>query len=61
MSNLLFVLVLAVVVLIVLTSSLKIAGESERFAVFILGRFQAFKGPGLSSSDCPIYSDSASA
>lgn len=47
MSNMLFVLVLALVVIIVLASSLKIAGESERFAVFILGRFQAFKGPGL--------------
>jgi len=35
-------------VLIVLVSqSLKIAGESERFAVFVLGRFLDFRGPGL--------------
>ena len=30
-----------------LASSLKIAAESERFAVFGMGRFVAFKGPGL--------------
>ena len=47
MSNMPFVLILTLVLIIVLASSLKIAGESERFAVFILGRFQAFKGPGL--------------
>lgn len=47
MSNMPFVLILTIVVIIVLASSLKIAGEGERFAVFILGRFQAFKGPGL--------------
>ena len=47
MSNMPFILILTLVVIIVLASSLKIAGESERFAVFILGRFQAFKGPGL--------------
>lgn len=47
MSDMLVALVLALLVIVALTSSLKIAGESERFAVFILGRFQAFKGPGL--------------
>lgn len=47
MTDLLFPLVLSIVVIVVLYNSIRIAGESERFAVFILGRFQAFKGPGL--------------
>ena len=47
MTDLLVVLALSIFVIIVLASSMKIAGESERFAVVMLGRFQAFKGPGL--------------
>lgn len=47
MSELLPILILILIVIVILPSSIKIAGESERFAVFILGRFQAFKGPGL--------------
>lgn len=47
MTDLLLLLVLSIVVIVVLSNSIRIAGESERFAVFILGRFQAFKGPGL--------------
>lgn len=42
-----FVLVLAAVVVIFLYQSIAIAAENERFAIFFLGRFQAFKGPGL--------------
>ena len=47
MIDLLFVLMLSIFVIVVLARSIKIASESERFAVFVLGRFQAFKGPGL--------------
>ncbi|MDX2412587.1 MAG: hypothetical protein QNK34_11580 [Woeseiaceae bacterium] len=47
MTDLLVFLALSLFVTVVLARSIKIAGESERFAVFILGRFQAFKGPGL--------------
>ena len=47
MTDSLFFVVLIVFVMVVLYNSIKIAGESERFAVFVLGRFQAFKGPGL--------------
>jgi len=32
---------------IVLAASLRVAREHERFAVFTLGRFTGFKGPGL--------------
>ncbi len=35
------------VVIVVLYQSIKIADESERFAVFVLGRFMDFRGPGL--------------
>jgi len=47
MTDLFIYLALFIIVTILLVNSLKIANESERFAVFILGRFQAFKGPGL--------------
>lgn len=47
MPEMLPILILTLIVIVILPSSIKIAGESERFAVFILGRFQAFKGPGL--------------
>lgn len=32
---------------LVLMASLKIVSESERFAVFVLGRFAGLRGPGL--------------
>lgn len=47
MPDFLFVLVTALVVIVVMASALKIADEGERFAVFMLGRFQHFRGPGL--------------
>ena len=47
MIDLFVYLALFVVVTVFLMNSIKIANESERFAVFFLGRFQAFKGPGL--------------
>lgn len=47
MPELFVFVVFSLIVIVVLTSSLKIAEESERFAVFMLGRFQAFRGPGL--------------
>lgn len=42
-----FYLVLLIVMLVFLYQSIAIAAENERFAMFLLGRFQAFKGPGL--------------
>jgi hypothetical protein len=47
MTDSFFVLILMIVVTVVLYKSIRIARESERFAVFVLGRFQAYKGPGL--------------
>lgn len=47
MTDLVVALALTIIVIVVLVGSIKIAGESERFAIFYLGRFQAFKGPGL--------------
>jgi len=47
MTDSLIFLILAIFVTVVLYRSFKIAEESERFAVFVLGKFQAFKGPGL--------------
>jgi len=47
MIDLFVYLALFVVVTVILMNAIKIANENERFAVFILGRFQAFKGPGL--------------
>ena len=42
------VLIVLIVVLIgVIYGSLRVAGEGERFAVFMLGRFQGYRGPGL--------------
>jgi regulator of protease activity HflC (stomatin/prohibitin superfamily) len=35
------------VLLLYLMAATKIAGESQRFAVFKLGRFQDFRGPGI--------------
>lgn len=47
MTSLATLLILTIVLIVVLSKSIKIAGESERFAVFLLGRFQGFMGPGL--------------
>ena len=47
MSELFVYLVLMIIVTVFLVNTLKIAQESERFAVFVLGRFHSFKGPGL--------------
>ena len=35
------------IIVVVVFSSIRVAKEHERFAVFILGRFFALKGPGL--------------
>ena len=40
-------LIITALVVILAYSSLRIANENERFAVFVLGRFLEFKGPGL--------------
>ena len=40
-------IVLMVLAVIVLTWGLRIASEGERFAVFVFGRFDGLKGPGL--------------
>ena len=47
MIHLVVNLVVFIIVSVVLMKSIKIANESERFAVFVLGRFQSFKGPGI--------------
>ena len=40
-------LVLLLIAAVIVYRSIAVAAENERFAVFHLGRFQAFKGPGL--------------
>ena len=47
MTTSLVPLIFLIVVIVILYNSIRIAGESERFAVFAVGRFQAYKGPGL--------------
>ena len=42
-----WILVVVAVVAVIAYSSIRIANENERFAVFILGRFSKFVGPGL--------------
>ncbi len=39
--------ILLILAIVVLYSSIAIAQESERFAVFMMGRFVRYKGPGL--------------
>ena len=39
--------ILTAVVMVLAYKSFRIASEDERFAVFVLGRFLAFRGPGL--------------
>ena len=45
--TILLTFVLLLVVIVLLMTALKIAGESERFAVFVLGRYESLSGPGL--------------
>lgn len=40
-------LLILILVAVVLYSSIRIAQENERFAVFTMGRFVRYKGPGL--------------
>ena len=40
-------LIVLIVAFIIVALSIRIANEHERFAVFMLGRFVGFKGPGL--------------
>lgn len=40
-------LILLTVAVIYVVLSIRIAGENERFAVFMVGRFAGLKGPGL--------------
>ncbi len=40
-------LILVAVAVIYVALSIRIAGENERFAVFMVGRFAGLKGPGL--------------
>ena len=47
MFDLILTIALFLVVIIVMSSGLKIAAEDQRFAVFTLGRFAGFSGPGL--------------
>jgi len=41
------ILIVVALVTIIAYSSIRIANENERFAVFVMGRFWKFKGPGL--------------
>ena len=43
----LFLSLLILLLIVVAYSSIAIANEDERFAVFLLGRFEGLKGPGL--------------
>lgn len=45
--SLLSLVAIAVTLVILIASSLKIAAESERFAAFTLGRYAGLRGPGL--------------
>ena len=47
MNSLVIYITLLVVLPILFGSATKIAGESQRFAVFKFGRFQHYVGPGL--------------
>ncbi len=40
-------LIVIVIAVVYLAMSIRVAKENERFAVFLLGRFAGFKGPGL--------------
>ncbi len=53
-TDLLLAIVLILVLAVILLNSVKIAREDERFAVFVLGRFAGFKGPGLILRPSPV-------
>lgn len=40
-------LIMLIILAVVLYQLIAIPAENERFAMFVLGRFQAFRGPGL--------------
>ena len=46
-SSFVFISLALLLVTIVLAKSIKVAHESERFAIFLMGRFVGYKGPGL--------------
>ena len=41
------ILIVTALAVVIAYKSIRIANENERFAVFMLGRFWKFKGPGL--------------
>jgi hypothetical protein len=41
------ILVVVTLAIVIAYSSIRIANENERFAIFVMGRFWKFKGPGL--------------
>lgn len=47
MNEMWILMFIILIVIVLVSTSLKIANEDERFAVFTLGRFAAFRGPGL--------------
>ena len=47
MTDLIVTLSFTAIVTIILIKAAKIAAESERFAIFTLGRFDRYLGPGL--------------
>ena len=46
-ASLIIAFLMPVIVVLMLSRSIRIAGESQRFAVFTLGRFDGYRGPGL--------------
>lgn len=46
-TSLIIVILLAVYIAFILLKSVHIAGETERYAVTTLGRFDGYRGPGL--------------
>lgn len=47
MTDFLPAIIFFVVLIVMFSSSLKIVGEGERLAIFALGRFHSYRGPGL--------------
>ncbi len=47
MSDIVFLLLTAVVLIVMLSQSIFIVDENTRVAVFLMGRFESFRGPGL--------------
>lgn len=40
-------ILLAIAMIVLLAQSIRVASEYQRFAVFVVGRFGGFRGPGL--------------